>query len=410
MRRSLASRFIILAWMVWMASPLLAAPPGTTQVPAVIDALRTRFGVTDLSTSEGKVADITGLVALQRTLCPEAVLTSGFYDWRTVSRYRRNPGLHLGYDIAMPAGTPVRAGWPGTVVSVAPWTEGEWGLTVRSASGTEVTYGHIRPSLSAGDPVQVGTIVGTISIDHVDVKMRDSAGNYVDFGGQASASATTPFAAFAADSREAQMVTWLVARNSLETSESELEGRRREKASAALERRRLESRRVELEQAVPLMARYVEEGLVSRAEAEKTRSDLATTLQALARLKKRQKEAPERIAELENQVRAARSRLAVVERRARQRGITWAEVTGFVNGVVARDARLRDQVLDYKRDKQETRTRRVGELRQEVRAGRQNLAELENLYEMGGLPRREIEAARERQQILEAELKSLEGS
>lgn len=396
--------------MVWLANPLLAAPPGTAQVPAVIDALRTRFGVTDLSTSEGSVADVTGLVALQRTLCPEAVLTSGFYDWRTVSRYRRNPGLHLGYDIAMPAGTPVRAGWPGTVVSVAPWTEGEWGLTVRSASGTEVTYGHIRPSLSVGDPVRVGTIVGSISIDHVDVKMRDLAGNYVDFGGQASGSASaTSFASFAADSREARMVTWLVARNSLETSEIELEGRRRERASATLERRRLESRRAELEQAVPLMARYVEEGLVARAEAEKTRSDLAATLQALARLKKRQKEAPNRIAELENHVRAARSRLAAAEHRARQHGITWAEVTGFVNSVVARDARLRDQVLDFKRDNQETRTRRVGELRQEVREGRQNLAELETLYEMGGLPRREIEAARQRQQILEAELKSLEG-
>lgn len=396
--------------MVWLANPLLAAPPGTTQVPAVIDALRTRFGVTDLSTSEGSVADVTGLVALQRTLCPEAVLTSGFYDWRTVSRYRRNPGLHLGYDIAMPAGTPVRAGWPGTVVSVAPWTEGEWGLTVRSASGTEVTYGHIRPSLSVGDPVRVGTIVGSISIDHVDVKMRDLAGNYVDFGGQAPGSASaTSFASFAADSREARMVTWLVARNSLETSEIELEGRRRERASATLERRRLESRRAELEQAVPLMARYVEEGLVARAEAEKTRSDLAATLQALARLKKRQKEAPNRIAELENHVRAARSRLAAAEHRARQHGITWAEVTGFVNSVVARDARLRDQVLDFKRDNQETRTRRVGELRQEVREGRQNLAELETLYEMGGLPRREIEAARQRQQILEAELKSLEG-
>jgi len=410
MTNSFTSRLFILAWMLWLASPLLAAPPGTTQVPAVIDALRTRFGISDISTSAGSVADAAGLVALQRTLCPGAVQTSGFYDWRTVSRYRRNPGLHLGYDIAMPAGTPVRAGWPGAVVSVAPWTEGEWGLTVRSASGTEVTYGHIRPSLSVGDPVQVGTIVGTIAIDHVDVKMRDLAGNYVDFGGHSPGSGSAnSFASFAADSREAQMVTWLVARNSLETSEIELESRRREKASASLERRRLESRLTELQEAVPLMARYVEEGLVARADAEKARSDLAATRQALAQLKKSQKQAPTRIAGLESQVRAARIRLTAVERGARERGITWNEVTGFVNGVVAQDARLRDQVLDYKRDNQETRTRRVSELRLEVREGRQNLAELEDLFEMGGLPRREIEAARQRQQILEAELKALEG-
>jgi len=261
-----------------------------------------------------------------------------------------------------------------------------------------------------GDPVQAGTIVGTISIDHMDVKMRDLAGNYVDFGGQAPGSGSSAaFASFAADSREAQMVTWLVARNSLETAEIELEGRRREKASATLERRRLESRLAELLEAVPLMARYVEEGLVARADAEKARSDLTATRQALAQLKKRQKESPNRIAELESQVRSARSRQAAVERQARQRGITWSEVTGFVNGVVARDARLRDQVLDYKRDNQETRTRRISELRQEVREGRQNLEELEALYEMGGLPRREIEATRHRQQVLEAELKALGG-
>ncbi len=408
-RRTL-TRWLLAAWLACPAGPVLAAPPGTTQVPAVIDALRTRFGVTEPATPAGSVADVTGLVALQRSLSPGAVLTGGFYDWRTVSRYRSQPGLHLGFDIAMPAGSPVRAGWPGTVVSVAPWAEGEWGLTVRSASGTEVTYGHIRPGLSVGDPVQVGTVVGSVSIDHVDVKMRDPAGNYVDFGGQAPGSpSAAAFASYAADSREARMVTWLVARNTLETAQGELEGRRREQASASLERRRLESRLAELQEAVPLMERYVEEGLVARAEVEKTRSDLAGTRQELARLKQRQKEAPGRIAELEAQVRSARSRLASVERRSREGGITWKEVTGFVNGVVARDADLRDQVLDFKRSNQQTRTRRAADLRQQVLQGRQGLEELEALYEMGGLPRREIEAARERQQILEAELKALGG-
>jgi len=408
MTKSFASRLFILAWMLWLASPLLAAPPGTTQVPAVIDALRTRFGISDISTSAGSVADAAGLVALQRTLCPGAVQTSGFYDWRTVSRYRRNPGLHLGYDIAMPAGTPVRAGWAGTVVSVAPWTDSEWGVTVQTGSGLETTYGHVHPAVTVGDAMAVGSVVGTIAYDHVDVKMRDPAGNYVDFGNGQKVS-STPFEAFAANSREARMVTWLVARNSVETNQTELEGRRREQATAGLERRRLEGRLAELKKALPLMTRYVEEGLVARADAEKARSDLAATRQALAQLKKSQKQAPTRIAGLESQVRAARIRLTAVERGARERGITWNEVTGFVNGVVAQDARLRDQVLDYKRDNQETRTRRVSELRLEVREGRQNLAELEDLFEMGGLPRREIEAARQRQQILEAELKALEG-
>jgi hypothetical protein len=399
----------LLIAFILLACPTLAGPTSTTDVPAVVRAMKTRFGVVDLTGTGGaSVQGLSGLVALQQTSWPQAVVTSGFYDWRTVSRYRRNAGLHLGYDVAMPAGIPVRAGWPGAVVSVAPWTDTEWGVTVQTGSGLEVTYGHIHPTVAVGDTLAVGGVVGTIAYDHVDVKMRDAAGNYVDFGA-GTAAPSTPFDGFAANSREAQMVTWLVARNSLETAESELEGRRRERATATLERQRMEARLAELKQAVPLMARYVEEGLVARVEAEQTRADLETTRQRLADLKRRQKEGPSRLAALEKQVQAGRQRLATVERRARQRGITWAEVTGFVNGVVAGDARLREQVVDFKRTSQQTRSQRTADLRQQVRQGRQQLQELEALYQMGGLPRRDLDAARHKQKLLEAELKALGG-
>jgi len=406
LRRSLTMSVIA---TTLLACPVLAGPASTTDVPAVVRAMKTRFGVVELSAPGGaSVQGVADLVALQQTSWPQAVLTSGFYDWRTVSIYRRTAGLHLGYDIAMPAGTPVRAGWAGTVVSVAPWTDSEWGVTVQTGSGLETTYGHVHPAVTVGDAMAVGSVVGTIAYDHVDVKMRDPAGNYVDFGNGQKAS-STPFEAFAANSREARMVTWLVARNSVETNQTELEGRRREQATAGLERRRLEGRLAELKKALPLMTRYVEEGLVARVEVEQTRVDLERTRQQLADLKRRQKEGPNRLAALEAQVRSARKRLAEVERQARQQGITWSEVTGFVNGVVARDAGLRDKVVDFKRSNQQDRNQRLADLRHKVRQGRTELQELEALYQMGGLPRRDLEAARQKQGLIEAELKALGG-
>lgn len=121
------------------------------------------------------------LLATEQSCWSPAWVTSGFYDWRTVSKYRRRAGLHLGYDIAMPYGAPVAAAWPGEVVAVTPWTSTEWGVTVRSPAGWEVTYGHISPCVKVGTRVRHRTFLGTIASDHVDVKMRDRHGNYVPF-------------------------------------------------------------------------------------------------------------------------------------------------------------------------------------------------------------------------------------
>lgn len=126
-------------------------------------------------------ADLDYLLQLQRQGDPGAYVSSGFDDWRTVSKYRRQAGLHFGYDIAMLAGSPVRAAWPGVVVDVVPWYGQEYGVRVRSPEGFEVTYGHLRPSLRVGQPVAEGEVVGTVVVDHVDVKMLGSDGLYVDF-------------------------------------------------------------------------------------------------------------------------------------------------------------------------------------------------------------------------------------
>jgi len=111
-----------------------------------------------------------------------ASITSGFYDSRGVSRYRSQPGLHAGYDIAMPAGTAVRAAWPGKVTAVIPWAEGEWGVQVVHSDGTSATYGHLAPLSFPGQNLGTGDLVGTVARDHVDVKMRDCQGVLFDFG------------------------------------------------------------------------------------------------------------------------------------------------------------------------------------------------------------------------------------
>lgn len=150
------------------------------------------------------------LLQLQQMGDPGAYVSSGFHDWRGVSKYRSVPGIHAGYDIAMLAGSPVRAAWPGTVVAVTPWYGAEYGVTVQSA-GFSVTYGHLSPGVAVGDPVEVGTVLGTVVVDHVDVKMRSAAGEYVDFGSMSVAVA----APVPVESREARRKRLLAERDRL---------------------------------------------------------------------------------------------------------------------------------------------------------------------------------------------------
>jgi outer membrane protein TolC len=126
-------------------------------------------------------AELSKLLSYQQIGDPGAFVSSGFHDWRTVSKYRSRAGLHAGYDIAMLAGAPVRVAWPGTVVAITPWYGAEYGVTVRESRGYEATYGHISPAVLVGEEMQVGEVLGTVVVDHLDVKMRDSAGSFVDF-------------------------------------------------------------------------------------------------------------------------------------------------------------------------------------------------------------------------------------
>lgn len=122
------------------------------------------------------------LLRWQRQTYSGAVVTSGFYEARGLSRYRSRPGLHAGYDIAMPAGSGARAAWPATVRSIIPWAEGEWGVEVAHEDGTTATYGHILPKVEVGQKLEPGQVVGLIARDHLDVKMRDLQGSLFDYG------------------------------------------------------------------------------------------------------------------------------------------------------------------------------------------------------------------------------------
>lgn len=145
-----------------------------------------------LSCWAGPAYDLGALLSWQRRSYAPAVVTSGFFDSRGVSRYRSRPGLHLGYDIAMPYGAPALAAWPGVVTAVVPWYGAEYGVTVLHADGTTATYGHIVPSVGCGSRVEPGTVVGTIASDHLDVKMRDGNGIPYDFGSGATLALSAP--------------------------------------------------------------------------------------------------------------------------------------------------------------------------------------------------------------------------
>jgi len=126
--------------------------------------------------------DLQSYLRLAHKVDPYALITGWFWDWRSVSQYRSNPGYHFGYDIAMPAGTQVPAGWTGQVTSIANWAYGEWGISIVTRDGYTITYGHLAPRVSEGSFVNVGDIVGTVAVNHVDIKIKDPQGSFVDFG------------------------------------------------------------------------------------------------------------------------------------------------------------------------------------------------------------------------------------
>ena len=388
-----------------LASPTTAEAVKSYQVPAVIKTLTQKYGGPSLSersaTPVVQQADPLGhLVALQRQHFPQAWVSGTFYDYRTVSRYRRNPGLHLGYDIAMPYGCAVSAGWDGVVTDIIPWTNTEYGVTVTDASGISVTYGHITPMVSVGQRVKAGGIVARIASDHVDVKMRDAAGQYVPFGEGSKANSMSVATAVPVVDRKALLTAWLVAKTAADQADEELFMKENAHQKFVIEKRSAERKVAVLESTLKELSKKENSALVSRKKMEELRAELSA---ARTTLKKVQAENKTSTAALKKQAQVNRSNLKAFESWAKSEGLSWKDVENLVAATVSKDAKLTEDVQKVKKEKGDSLNLTLAQLEKKRNEGRAQLARLEELYAAGGMSQQEITDERLRQELLEEE-------
>lgn len=259
------------------------------------------------------------LLATARTKYPEAVVTGRFSDPRSVSIYRSHPGLHYGYDVAMPAGTVVPAAWEGEVVAITPWFGQEEGISVVTGS-REATYGHLIPLVKVGQRLKVGDPVGIVARDHVDVKMRGPAGEFIDYGaGEAefSVAPVTP---------EERNRAYLYARYQFLRAEQQLkeaQAERRRVLKSGDEAKELQARDAEY-------ARLYEEGAVARIDYENMHKKLNKSLKEARTKPARLKELAARINSLCSQVSQARGQLLEI-----QRQVSVKAALGYLNAYLA---------------------------------------------------------------------------
>lgn len=405
----------ILVFTVLASLGVSAAPSPTRRIPAVEKKLGSRYKLPTPIPRSGSVEsakDLADLVRIEQRHFPGAVVTAGFFDWRTTSVYRSHAGLHLGYDIAMPYGCPFAAGWAGTVTAVVPWYGEQHGITVVSPDGTSVTYGHVSPRVQVGQRVLPGDVLGTIALDHVDVKMRDASGNYFDFGGNGRVVPTPDWAggfSMPEPSREALMAGWLLAQNGWEMAQEELTREKLESARRTLELQALKKKVPALEASQKMMADYVEQGLVSRVTAEENREDLVTAKKQLKELSSKIKNHPQRLKELQRELSQATARRQQAQAEASRRGITWKQVENFVQATIANDKALARNVAAYKKNALSKNAKRVDDLESELAKSNETLKTYEDLYQMGGISRNELEEARQKNAILKAQMKAMKG-
>jgi hypothetical protein len=406
-KRTLAMLALSLA-LAGAEPPPKSAP--TRRIPAVTRSLSSRYKLPNALSpaSQHSVRDLADYVALQQRHFPGAVVTSGFYDWRTTSSYRSRAGLHLGYDVAMPYGCPFSAGWAGTVTAITPWGGQEYGITVVEPGGRSTTYGHVSPTVVLGQQVRAGEILGTIAYDHVDVKMRDAAGNYIDFGGNARV-VPAPSWAFGM-SREALMAQWLLAKNALELAEEDSRKEKLESQKRQIQIQALQSKVPTLQESQRLMADYVEQGLVSRLSVEENREELEAAQKELKRMKELQKSSPRRLQQLTLDVKNGKQKLAQAQQQASAQGIVWKDVEAFVQATIANDKALARSVSAYKKNAAAKNSMLLAQTRKEWEQSREQLKAFEELYEMGGISRQELEETRTKFKLLDAQLKALQGT
>lgn len=398
-----------LALCALAALPVTAEGVRSYQVPAVIKKLTEKYGGSALS--ERHVASASPvmsqgdplghLVALQRQHFPQAWVSSTFYDYRSVSVYRRNAGLHLGYDIAMPYGAAVSAGWDGVVTDIVPWTDTQYGVTVTDPSGISVTYGHVTPLVSVGQRVRTGDIIARILIDHVDVKMRDAYGQYVPFGEGSRANSMSAIASAApVVDRKALLTAWLVAKTAADQADEELFLKENASQKHLIEKRAAQRKVSVLEGTLKELSLPENGALVSRKKLEELKAELAD---ARATLKKLGSENKQSTAQLKKLAQTNRANLKAFESWAKSEGLTWKDVEQLVASTVTSDPNLSENVQKAKRENTTTSGLTLAQLESKRNEGRKQLAKLEELYAAGGMSQQEITDERLRQELLEEE-------
>ncbi len=402
---SLSKVLAALALAGLLALPTTAQAVKSYQVPAVIKKLTQKYGGPSLSERSATPVvtqkDPLGhLVALQRQHFPQAWVSSTFYDYRTVSRYRRNPGLHLGYDIAMPFGCAVSAGWDGVVTDIIPWTGTEYGVTVTDASGISVTYGHITPLVSVGQRVKAGGIVARIASDHVDVKMRDSAGQYVPFGEGSKANTASIATAAPVVDRKALLTAWLVAKTAADQSDEELFLKENAHQKFVIEKRSAERKVAVLESTLKELSKESNSALVSRKKLEELRAELNVSRKTLTKVQSQNKTSS---ADLKKQAQTNQTNLKAFESWAKSEGLSWKDVENLVASTVSHDTKLSENVQKVKKEKGNDLTLSLTQLEKKRNDGRTQLAKLEELFAVGGMSQQEITDERLRQELLEEE-------
>lgn len=300
------------------------------------------------TTAPTMINSLDHFVMLQKGVYPQACVVAGFYDWRTTSRWRSRAGLHFGYDIAMPYGTPFVSGWSGTVTSIVPWYGEEYGITLALADGNSVTYGHVSPAVKVGDTVQVGQVTGFIRLDHVDVKMRDNTGNFVDFGNGKSStlnmallnSAPIP----AVPTKEAICSRWLWAKTQVDSSREEVAELQEHLLKIKLQRTENEQLIAPLQQETALIEKLklVDPSLIEKKLIDE--SKISERYQKLLALQDTQKRLGREISLLEKQVKQQKTSFANqvkeminCEIQATSVKLSWSDVEHFVASNVATD-------------------------------------------------------------------------
>lgn len=339
--------------------------------------------------------DLDTLVALQRVVCPAAVISGSFYEWRAVSRYRAVAGMHLGYDLAMPAGTAAVAGWPGQVIRIQPWSGSEFGVTVLSPSGYEATYGHIAPRVKVGDVLNAGDTVGLVAVDHVDVKMRGPDGLYFDYGHSTPPAIgllplPMPVRPTRADAMRLYEMTWY----SVQLDQEEL---RQSKARQALAAVALSDVRARVQRAradLPRLRAFLDEGLVARVEVEKAEADLQSGASRVTLLRSQLRDAQRDVASFTARVRANRIQLDAAWAVLADMGLSRAEMERRLRAPSSPQAVAQARELKLMRAR--TRKADPGGLS----AARADAERMDVLFEQGVVSRSERDRARARYDAL----------